>query len=179
MSVWILLLVVLIVLKVSALYSSTDFTLKLNSQMVTWCSSKLSGSPDVLELDDGNSCFADPCLDICICSTLLADDPAQVGEELYFFQGTSIQGDCVNVAEVGLKDLGLLLEDDESNLCCCSCQHTDFLLHLLLDVGEKCEVIGKVQVIQLTPQGPLDSIFVFAGGCLHDPVNGNEEEERG
>lgn len=79
--------------------------------------SQFSGCPDVLKLDEGNSRFASPCLNIWISSTLLVNCAAQKGERLFFFQRALIQGDCVDALGDDFKIFGFVLVDDESNQC--------------------------------------------------------------
>lgn len=56
------------------------------------------------------------------------------------------------------------------------CNSVGFLLHLLLGVGEKGQIIGKV--IQLIPECLLDAILLLRGGGLHHPVYGQQEQEK-
>jgi hypothetical protein len=53
-----------------------------------------------------------------------------------------------------------------------------FLLHLLLVVLEEVEVVRKVQVIKLSLKCSLYAILFLCCGCLHDPINGQQEQER-
>ncbi|KAH3813576.1 hypothetical protein DPMN_142037 [Dreissena polymorpha] len=56
--------------------------------------------------------------------------------------------------------------------------HVYLFLHLLLGVGEKVNIIGKVEVFQLFPECPLNSIPLLLRRCLHYPVYGQREQER-
>lgn len=80
--------------------------LDLNFVDLCW-QGQVSGAPDILELNEGCSCFANSCLDICVCTTLLVKDAAQVDEGLVFIQGTSIQYDWILACGFYLEDLGL------------------------------------------------------------------------
>lgn len=106
---------------------------------------------------------------------MLVDDATQVGKGLHFLQGTSMQCDWFGTGGVDLQNFALIFVDVESNLCRYGCHHVCFLLHLLLTVREECNIVGKVQVIELVPQGPLDSVSALPSGCLHNPVYGEEE----
>ena len=45
-------------------------------------------------------------------------------------------------------------------------------------VGEQSEIISKVKVVQLSPEGPLDAISLSIRRLPHHPVNGEEKQER-
>ena len=55
--------------------------------------------------------------------------------------------------------------------------HLCFFLHLLTDVGVESEVIRKVQILQLAPRCPLDTISSVFCSLFHDPVYGEQEYE--
>lgn len=45
-------------------------------------------------------------------------------------------------------------------------------------MGEQSEIISKVKVVQLSPEGPLDAISLSIRRLLHHPVDGEEKQER-
>ncbi|CAM4344203.1 unnamed protein product [Leuciscus chuanchicus] len=69
-----------------------------------------------LQMFLGHSCFANPCLDICICAALLVNDYVQVGEGLDFIQGNSIQNEWIPACGVYLENLGLISVNVKANL---------------------------------------------------------------
>ena len=80
-------------------------------------------------------CLADSCSYIGVCTTLLVDYTAQVGEGLYFFQDLLFQLDGVSVVRIHFQDLCLPPLDVQFKLCTGGRHIICLLLHLLLSVG--------------------------------------------
>ena len=71
MKVWTFLVVFLVVLHVSDPYSETDFTLELKILNLVSVAIALAIHVFFLKLDEGYSCLANSCFDICVCATMI------------------------------------------------------------------------------------------------------------
>ncbi|KAH3691350.1 hypothetical protein DPMN_190907 [Dreissena polymorpha] len=107
------------------------------------------GFQHVLHIIEGYSWFTYADSDICILSSLVVKNAAEIGDAAQLLQRLALDYYLCVFGCVGLDKIALTSVDDEAQSCIVI-GYNDFLfLRLLLVVGEKSLIIGKVEVFQL------------------------------
>ena len=102
MKVWTFLVFFLVVLHVSDPYGKTELTLELKILYLVWVAIALALHM-FLKLEEGYSCLANPCFDICVSATMIVHNATQFCEG--FLQSISALRDWAVVCSIYSQEL--------------------------------------------------------------------------
>ncbi|KAH3877305.1 hypothetical protein DPMN_001168 [Dreissena polymorpha] len=135
-------------------------------------------STDVLQLLGGCSCLPDAGSDVCSRSPMVVHNASEICEDVYIFQLIALVSDGCASGCVRLEHLVLPYVDGKTQSSLVVRNNVGLFLHLLLGVGEKRQIVGKVEVLQLFPECPLDSVSRLVRRCRPLLASRNRKRER-